>query len=551
MKSFRICLVSAALSCFAAADVKPRVLILSGANNHDWKQTTPAIRAALEETGRFEVDVEENVIAMKPEAFAPYAVVLGNFNTFGGDAPATKEWPVQTRQAFLDHMAKGNGLVIVHAGSSVFYDWPEFQTLACGTWKDGTGHGAIHLNRVTFTDQESPITKGLEPFWIRDEFWQNIHVAPGAKPLASVTPDPAFQGSGKPENILFTTESGGARGFAIFLGHDVVTMNNSAWKTLLQRGTEWAATGKVTIPPAKDWPSTKEHAEGPALSWSQTETSLALCNGDKTVWRLVFDPKQPKSYFHPLSTLDGEILTASEPADHPWHRGLWWSWKFINGLNYWEEDRTTRASEGVTELTRATVEPRKDFTARAELCFSYHPPGQIEVMTEIRRLSIGRPDAAGRYAIDWTSEFTAGDAPVKLDRTLPPHQQGGISYGGYAGLSLRLPAGLTGWSYRTSEGATSAATGHGKSARWADLSGSSAGISVFDHPENLRQPSPWYLSEGPQMPYFSPAFLFHEPFELAARQTLKLTYRVAVHSHLTTAEEIESEWHAFAAPAKP
>ena len=46
----------AALSCYlAAADVKSRVLILSGANNHDWKQTTPAIRAALEETGRFEV----------------------------------------------------------------------------------------------------------------------------------------------------------------------------------------------------------------------------------------------------------------------------------------------------------------------------------------------------------------------------------------------------------------------------------------------------------------------------------------------------------------
>jgi hypothetical protein len=119
-----------------------------------------------------------------------------NFNTYGGDAPATKEWPPQTRQAFLDHMAKGNGLVIVHAGSSVFYDWPEFQNLACGTWKDGTGHGAIHVSRVTFTDQESPITKGLEPFWIRDEFWQKIHVAPGAKPLASVTPDPAFKAAG-------------------------------------------------------------------------------------------------------------------------------------------------------------------------------------------------------------------------------------------------------------------------------------------------------------------------------------------------------------------
>lgn len=261
MNPLCISLAFAALVAFASAEMKSRVLILSGANNHDWKITTPAILAALEETGRFQVDVEENVISMTPHAFDPYAVVLGNFNTFGDDAPATKEWAAETRQAFLDHMAKGHGLVIVHAGSSVFYDWPEFHKLACGTWKDGTNHGDIHVNQVTFTQADSPITEGLKPFWIRDEFWQGIVTTPGARPLASVIPNPAFKGSGKPENILFTTEIGRARGFAIFLGHDVVTMKNTAWKTLLQRGTEWAATGKVTIPPATDWPSTQEDAE--------------------------------------------------------------------------------------------------------------------------------------------------------------------------------------------------------------------------------------------------------------------------------------------------
>jgi type 1 glutamine amidotransferase len=261
MNPLRIFLACVVLSGFATADVKSRVLILSGANNHDWKQTTLAIRAALEETGRFEVDVEENVIAMKPESFAPYAVVLSDFNTFGKGAPKDKDWPAETRQAFLAHMAKGHGLVIVHGGSSVFYDWSEFQNLACGTWKNGTNHGKIHVSQVTFTDTASPITQGLKPFWTRDEFWHRIHVAPGAEPLASVVPDPAFRGSGKPENVIFSTESGGGRGFAIFLGHDVIAMKNTAWKTLLQRGTEWAATGRVTIAAAEDWPSTKEDAE--------------------------------------------------------------------------------------------------------------------------------------------------------------------------------------------------------------------------------------------------------------------------------------------------
>jgi len=542
----------AALSCYlAAADVKSRVLILSGANNHDWKQTTPAIRAALEETGRFEVDVEENVIAMKPDAFAPYAVVLSNFNTFGKDAPKTKEWPEETRKAFIDHMAKGHGLVIVHAGSSVFYDWREFHELACGTWKDGTSHGAIHTNRVTFNNPDSPITRGLEPFWIRDEFWQKTSVTPSAKALASVTPDPKFKGSGKPENILFSTEMGGGRGFAIMLGHDAASMKNSAWKTLLQRGTEWAATGKVTIPPSKNWPATKESAEGPALSWLRTDTSLALCNGDKPVWRLVYDATQPKTYFHPLATMDGEVLTAFEPTDHPWHRGLWWSWKFINDINYWEEDPKTGASDGVTQLVRTNVTPSDDFSARVELEFNYHPKEQKPILTEKRHLAIGKPDADGTYVIDWKSKFTAADQPVKLDRTVPEHL-GGVSYGGYAGLSLRMAKGLENFSFRTSEGETTIIA-HGKSARWVDLSNPTTGITILDHPGNPRHAPPWYLHSSQSMLFFSPAPLFNKPLELAPGESITLTYQVIIHSKTVTPARLEDQWRAFvqSQPTKP
>ena len=290
-------------------------------------------------------------------------------------------------------------------------------------------------------------------------------------------------------------------------------------------------------------------AESPAYSWHQTATTLALRNGEKTVWQLVFDPQQPKTYFHPLATLEGEVLTAFEPPDHRWHRGLWWSWKFINGVNYWEEDPTTHHSDGVNELTGASVKPGADFSARAELRFSYHLPGKPPVMTETRRLSISQPDAAGRYAIDWTSEFTATDAPVKLDRT-PPLHQGGVNYGGYAGLSLRFPPGITGWSYRTSEGQTSAATANGQPARWVDLSGPAAGIAVFDHPGNLRHPSPWYLFDAPSLLYFSPALLFNDPLELAAHKTLKLTYRVLVHSRPMSAAQLESAWKSFTAPPR-
>ena len=265
MRKFCIARQIVLLPCILVACISPvfpadnpapllRALVLSGDNNHKWKETTPVIVGALKASGRFSVDVEENVPGMKPGAFAPYDVIVSNYNTFGSKRPG-EIWDAATKTAFLDHIRQGRGLVIIHAGSSVFYDWPEFQALACGTWQDGTNHGKIHDNRVTFTSEKSPITGGLEPFWTRDEFWQKIKVAPGAKALAEVTPLPEFKGSGKPEPILFSTEVGGGRGVALFLGHDVAAMSNPAWQTLLQRGAEWAATGKVTVPPAKNWPA--------------------------------------------------------------------------------------------------------------------------------------------------------------------------------------------------------------------------------------------------------------------------------------------------------
>jgi hypothetical protein len=292
----------------------------------------------------------------------------------------------------------------------------------------------------------------------------------------------------------------------------------------------------------------EKRADGRALSWDRNETSLALRHHDRTLWSLLFDASQPKSCFHPLATLDGEVLTAFEPADHPWHRGLWWSWKFINGVNYWEEDKNTKKSEGVTELTRAKVEPGEDFSARAELSFSYHPPGQPVVMTEQRKLAITKPDADGCYRIDWTSEFTAGNSPVTLGRTPLPHEENGKPYGGYAGLSLRLPLQSNGWKVRTSEGKNSAAASHGRNARWLDFSGPGGGIAIIDHPANPRHPTPWYVHDSKPMSFYSPSILFNQALVLDAGKSLKFRYRILIHSLPISPEQIETDFRNFAKP---
>lgn len=285
----------------------------------------------------------------------------------------------------------------------------------------------------------------------------------------------------------------------------------------------------------------------PDFAWQRTETSLALENHGKTVWRLIHDPTLPKTCFHPLASIDGEVLTGFQPPDHPWHRGLWWSWKFINGVNYWEENRNTGASDGLTRLVRAKVEPADDFSARATLVIHYHPPQQEPLLIETRRLAISPPDADGTYTIDWQSEFTAGEAPVKLDRTLPQHL-GGAAHGGYAGLSLRMAKGLDGFAFRTRDGETTAAQSHGKPASWVGLAGPRAGIAILDHPTNPRHQPPWYLHSSPQMLFHSPSPLFDEPLELAPGASITFTFRVIVHSQPLAPAAIDARWQSFSQP---
>jgi Methane oxygenase PmoA len=293
-------------------------------------------------------------------------------------------------------------------------------------------------------------------------------------------------------------------------------------------------------------------ADDPVFTWRKDETTLALLSHGKTVWRLVFDPAKPKSYFHPLATMDGRVMTALEPDDHRWHRGLWWSWKFINGVNYWEENPRTGKSDGLTRLTRSHAVSSDDFSARVELDFQYQAPEQKPLLTENRQLLITPPDAAGTYMIDWKSKFTAADQAVTFERTLPPHLPGGVSYGGYAGLSLRMAKGLQGFSFRTSEGGTTTAA-HGKPARWVDLSDPACGITILDHPGNLRHAPPWYLHSSNAMLFFSPSPLFNEPLELAPGASISVSYRIIVHSQAVTPSCIEDLWKSFIQiqPVKP
>ena len=79
-------------------------------------------------------------------------------------------------------------------------------------------------------------------------------------PAAAYTPEKlkAMKGIDADHPQVWTADYGKGRVFSITLGHDEVSLHFQPLQTLILRGTEWAATGKVTLPvleEAKDYPT--------------------------------------------------------------------------------------------------------------------------------------------------------------------------------------------------------------------------------------------------------------------------------------------------------
>jgi len=226
-----------------------RVLILTGQNNHDWKATTPVLKEMLERSGRFQVEVTEDPASMTAESLEPYDLVFSNYNG--------PRWGATAEGALLDFVRSGKGFGLMHAANNAFGDWPEFDRLIGIAWREGAGHGAYWSFPVRIRDRRHPITRGMRAFQhAPDELYHNLRVCPEAnlEVLAWAFSRRDKGGTGKPEPQALVVRYGEGRVFHMVMGHSVESMSDAGFVALMQRGCEWAATGKVTIPVPADLP---------------------------------------------------------------------------------------------------------------------------------------------------------------------------------------------------------------------------------------------------------------------------------------------------------
>ena len=254
-----------------AESPKIKVLIIDGQNNHKWQMTTPVLKEALESSGAFTVTISTSPAKKSaPEAwtswkpnFSAYDTVVSNYNG--------EMWPEKIQKNFVKFVQDGGGFVSVHAADNSFGKWKEYnEMIGVGGWggrkliNDGAwvhvvkgkvvrdtatagkcgAHGPRRPFVVEHLDTSHPITKGLPEKWLhaKDELYcklcgpaKNLKVQAYAKSNLTKRNEP----------MLMTIAFGKGPVFHTPLGHDVEAMRCRGFFEILQRGTEWTATGKV------------------------------------------------------------------------------------------------------------------------------------------------------------------------------------------------------------------------------------------------------------------------------------------------------------------
>lgn len=267
-----------ALAVPVAAAEPLKVLLLDGQNNHNWKATTPLLKKILEDAG---MKVEVSTAPAKGEEMPKWAPVFK-----GHDAVVSNyngmPWSKETQTAFDEYVKTGGGFVAVHAANNSFPGWSEYnEMIGVGGWggrneksgpyirlKDdkfvrdeskgnGGGHGKAHPFVIAVRNADHPITKGLPKEFLhaQDELYDRLRgPAKGLTVLATAFADKSTGGSGEHEPMLMVIDYGRGRVFHTTLGHDATAIKCVGFAVTFQRGTEWAATGKVTAKVPEKFP---------------------------------------------------------------------------------------------------------------------------------------------------------------------------------------------------------------------------------------------------------------------------------------------------------
>ena len=229
---------------------------------HDYNWSARLLKVALEGSNvkdRVRVEIHLNGWPAEEKALDGAATVMIISDGRDGDQFSEAlhlESPERVAEV-TKLMEKGCGLVLLHfatfapdryAGQCFewtggYFDWEEE-----GKRKWYSAITTLDDARVELVAPDHPVSRGVKPFQMKEEFYYNIRFDPQDKALTPLLAVPALNGRKENGNVVAwcrQREKGSGRGFATTCGHFYDNWKNDDFRKVVLNGIAWSAHVEV------------------------------------------------------------------------------------------------------------------------------------------------------------------------------------------------------------------------------------------------------------------------------------------------------------------
>jgi hypothetical protein len=268
-----------------------------------------------------------------------------------------------------------------------------------------------------------------------------------------------------------------------------------------------------------------------AFSFKENEQGIELLENNKPVF---FYQRKPKSltgqyicsnYIHPLYSLNGDTLTEEFPPDHPYHRGIFWTWHqlYVDNKSIGDGWINDGISQDVVNVLTEKSKDRAQFNLEVKWKSSMFQNGE-PFMDEHTTITVHR-QKSGMRKIDFE---------IVLEPLVSGLQIGGSAdakgYGGFC-ARIKLPDGLI---FTSENGPVTPQELQIKAGPWMDFSAGYSrnsdvsGLTILCHPDTPGFPEPWILRQKGSMQ--NVVFPGQNKITLASDKPTVLRYRIIIHN---------------------
>jgi hypothetical protein len=264
-----------------------------------------------------------------------------------------------------------------------------------------------------------------------------------------------------------------------------------------------------------------------------SKIDVLINNNLFTSYILSQDEKYP--FFFPVNGPSNATVTSMRNANYPHHSSLFFGCDKVNGGNYWQEG----LEKGQIIAVRADVLESGNEKVVIENECIWRRPNAVSPIKDIRKITITAPSKEV-YQIDFdiTLETLIDVVIEKTNHSL---------FSGRMDTDLAV---INGGTMINSNGEKGEKETFGKKAAWIDFYGKRGdkqeGMAILQHPSNEWYPAPWFTRD---YGFFSPTPMYwpanDKETTLKKGQTIKLRYRVLVHSGDTSTAKIAEQFEKY------